>query len=114
MVEHYHEFCGAVQLHGAGSQGDHGVDEGQVFVLQLLHVAHNVRLRLVPGRANTCGRGTGLCSPAASCSAQCSSQTGAWQSKYQTVNEPLKTSSQARIAKYAKICQSAGKEAIFE
>ena len=75
MVEHYHEFCGAVQLHGAGAQGDHGVDERQVFVLQLLHVAHNVRLRLVPGRANT-----------------------------KQLTNHLKTSSQARIAKYAKIC----------
>merc|ERR1719252_294282 len=36
-----------VELHRAGAERDHGVHQRQVLVLQLLDVAHDLRLRVV-------------------------------------------------------------------
>lgn len=40
-------FSGGVQLHGAATQGNHGVREGQVLVLQPLQVAQHLVLTLI-------------------------------------------------------------------
>ncbi|KAK1244515.1 hypothetical protein MKX07_003314 [Trichoderma sp. CBMAI-0711] len=38
---------GAVELHGAGAEGDHGVDQGQILGLEVVHVAQHLRLAVV-------------------------------------------------------------------
>ena len=42
-----HHLRGGVELHGAGAQRDHGVDQGDILVLQPLHVPHHVGLAVV-------------------------------------------------------------------
>ena len=43
----YLHLGGGVKLHGARPERDHRVDERDVLVLQDLHVAHDVRLRVI-------------------------------------------------------------------
>ncbi|TFB01085.1 hypothetical protein CCMA1212_006819 [Trichoderma ghanense] len=38
---------GAVELHGAGAEGNHGVDQGQILGLKVVHVAQHLRLAVV-------------------------------------------------------------------
>ena len=49
----HHHLRGAVQLHRTGAEGAHRVDEGHVSVLQPLHVAHQLRLRVVTAAGST-------------------------------------------------------------
>lgn len=49
----YCKFWSAVELHGAGAERDHGMDEREVLVLKHLHVAHNGSLCMVAVKEQT-------------------------------------------------------------
>lgn len=52
IIAHHH-LCGTIELHGTRPQGNHRVNQGQIFVLQVFHVTHYVGFRVVPNNIHS-------------------------------------------------------------